>query len=210
MTKVLLVDDHEVVRRGLRQMLSEAFPELVFADASRVPQARELLSHQTWQLVVLDINLPDGSGLELLSQAKQLCPGAAVLVLSAYPEEEFAMRAFKLGAVGYLTKSSMAEELTLAVKKILAGGRYVSAALAERLAAALGDEQPGARHELLSPRELEVLRLVALGKSIKEVAAQLLLSEKTIATYRARVAEKLGVSSNVELARYALQNGLVD
>ena len=210
MTNVLLVDDHEVVRRGLRQMLSEAFSELVFAEASRVPQARELLSRQTWQLVVLDINLPDGSGLELLSQAKQLCPGAAVLVLSAYSEEEFAMRAFKLGAMGYLTKNSIADEMTVAVKKILAGGRYVSAALAEKLAAALGDEHPEARHELLSPRELEVLRLVAIGKSIKEVAAQLLLSEKTIATYRARVAEKLGLSSNVELARYALQNGLVD
>ena len=210
MTKFLLVDDHEIVRRGLRQMLAEAFPDASFAEAGRVPQARELITRQAWDLVLLDINLPEGSGLELLGQVRQLCPGAAVLVLSAYPEEEFAVRAFKLGAAGYLTKASVADEMIAAVRKVLAGGRYVSAALAERLAAALGDGQAQALHEALSPRELEVLRLVASGKTIKEVAAGLLLSEKTIATYRARVAEKLGLSSNVELTRYALQHRLVD
>ena len=210
MTQFLLVDDHEIVRRGLRQMLAEAFPDASFAEAGRVPQARELIARHAWDLVLLDINLPDGSGLELLGQVRQLCPGAAVLVLSAYPEEEFAVRAFKLGAAGYLTKASVADEMIAAVRKVLAGGRYVSAALAERLAAALGDTEVQAAHEALSPRELEVLRLVASGKTIKEIAAGLLLSEKTIATYRARVAEKLGLSSNVELTRYALQHRLVD
>jgi DNA-binding NarL/FixJ family response regulator len=210
MTRILLVDDHEIVRRGLRQMLAEAFPEASFAEASRVPQARELIAQQAWNLVLLDINLPDGSGLELLSQVRQLCPGAAVLVLSAYPEEEFAVRSFKLGAAGYLTKSSVADEMIAAARKVLAGGRYVSATLAERLAAALGDGQEQAPHETLSPRELEVLRLVASGKTIKDIAAGLLLSEKTIATYRARVSEKLGLSSNVDLTRYAMQHRLVD
>ena len=210
MTQFLLVDDHEIVRRGLRQMLAEAFPDASFAEAGRVPQARELITRQAWDLVLLDINLPDGSGLDLLGQVKQLCPGAAVLVLSAYPEEEFAVRAFKLGAAGYLTKASVADEMIAAVREVLAGGRYVSAALAERLAAALGDTGVQAAHEALSPRELEVLRLVASGKTIKEIAAGLLLSEKTIATYRARVAEKLGLSSNVELTRYAMQHRLVD
>jgi two-component system, NarL family, invasion response regulator UvrY len=160
--------------------------------------------------VLLDINLPEGSGLELLGQVRRLCPQAAVLVLSAYPEEEFAVRSFKLGASGYLTKASVADEMIAAVRKVLAGGRYVSATLAERLAAALGEGQAQALHEALSPRELEVLRLVASGKTIKEIAAGLLLSEKTIATYRARVSEKLGRSSNVDLTRYAIQHRLVD
>jgi two-component system, NarL family, invasion response regulator UvrY len=210
MTRVLLVDDHEIVRRGLRQMLAEAFPEAAFGEAADVPRARELVTREPWDLVLLDINLPGGSGLELLGQVRQLCPGAAVLVLSAYPEEEFAVRSFKLGAAGYLTKASVADEMVAAARKVLGGGRYVSAALAERLAAALGNGPAQAAHEALSPRELEVLRLVASGKTIKEIAAGLLLSEKTIATYRARVAEKLGLSSSVELTRYAMQHRLVD
>ena len=210
MTQILLVDDHEIVRRGLRMLLAEAFTDASFAEASRVPQARELVTRQAWDLVLLDINLPDGSGLELLGQIRQLCPGAAVLVLSAYPEEEFAVRAFKLGAAGYLTKASVADEMILAVRKVLAGGRYVSATLAERLAASLGETEVLAPHEALSPRELEVLRLVASGKTIKEIATGMLLSEKTIATYRTRVAEKLGISSNVGLTRYAMQRRLVD
>ena len=210
MTRILLVDDHEIVRRGLRQLLAEVFPGAEFAEAGRVPQARELLTRERWDLVLLDINLPDGSGLELLGQVKQLCAGAAVLVLSAYSEEEFAVRSFKLGAAGYLTKTSVADEMVAAARKVLAGGRYVSVNLAERLAAALGESQSQALHETLSPRELEVLRLVASGKTIKEIAAGLLLSEKTIATYRARVSEKLGLSNNVELTRYAMQHRLVD
>ena len=208
--RILLVDDHEIVRRGLRQLLAEEFPAAVFGEAIRVPQARELVVEQSWDLVLLDINLPGGSGLELLAEVRRLRPQAAVLMLSSYPEEEFAVRSFKLGAAGYLTKSSVAEEMLAAVKKVLAGGKYVSVSLAERLAAALGSPQPAARHELLSPRELEVLRLVASGRTIKEIAAGFSLSEKTIATYRARLAEKLGLSTNVELARYALQHRLVE
>ena len=208
--KILLVDDHEIVRRGLKQLLAEAFPKAVFGEANHVPQARELITEQEWNLVVLDINLPGGSGLELLVEAKRLRPGNAVLVLSSYPEEEFAVRAFKLGADGYLTKASLADEMITAVKKVLAGGKYVSAALAERLAKALGSPLMQSPHEALSPRELEVLRLVATGKTIKEIAAGFSLSEKTIATYRARLAEKLGLSTNVDLARYALRHGLVD
>ena len=182
----------------------------MFGEAGRVPQARELLAQQPWDLVLLDINLPGGSGLDLLAEVKQLRPLAAVLVLSSYPEEEFAVRAFKLGAAGYLTKASVADEMLAAVKKVLAGGKYVSASLAEKLAAALGHPTPAAPHEALSPRELEVLRLVATGRTIKEIAAGFSLSEKTIATYRARIAEKLRLSTNVELARYALQHGMVE
>ncbi len=210
MIRVLLVDDHEVVRRGLRQLLTEAYPDAEFGEAGTLPAAREALARESWSLMLLDINLPGGSGLELLERSRQLCPQMAVLVLSVYPEQEFAVRAFKLGADGYLTKSSVAEEMFLAVRRVLAGGKYVSTAFAEHLAATLGSPQLHAPHEALSPRELEVLRLVAVGKTIKDIAAGLDLSEKTIATYRTRVSDKLGLSTNVELARYALQNGLAD
>ena len=208
--RVLLVDDHEIVRRGLKQLLAEAFPKATFGEANRGPQARELIVQKPWDLVVLDINLPGGSGLDLLAEVKRLRPQAAVLMLSSYPEEEFAVRSLKLGAAGYLTKASVADEMLVAVKKVLAGGKYVSAALAEKLAAALGDPQHAAPHKALSPRELEVLRLVATGQTIKEIAAGLSLSDKTIATYRTRISEKLGLSTNVELARYALQHRLVE
>lgn len=210
MIRMLLVDDHEVVRRGLRQLLTEGYPDAEFGEASTLPAAHEALARESWDLMFLDIKLPGGSGLELLARARQLCPQMAVLVLSVYPEEEFAVRAFKLGAAGYLTKASLADEMLLAVRRVLAGGRYVSAALAEHLAATLGNPHAHAPHEALSPRELEVMRAVALGSTIKQIAADLQLSEKTIATYRTRVSDKLGVSTNVELARYALQNGLVD
>lgn len=208
--RILLVDDHEIVRRGLKQLLAEEFPKAVFGEATRVPEARERLVQKDWNLVLLDINLPGGSGLDLLAEVKRLRPQAAVLVLSSYPEEEFAVRAFKLGAAGYVTKASVADEMLTAVKKVLAGGKYVSASLAERMATALGNPQASAPHETLSPRELEVLRLVATGKTIKEIAAGFSLSEKTIATYRTRLAEKLRLSTNVELARYALQHRLVE
>ncbi len=206
--KILLVDDHEVVRRGLKQLLAEAAPRVDFGEAATVPQARKLL-RKPWDLVVLDISLPGCSGFELLADVKREQARTPVLVLSIFPEEEFAVRAFRLGAAGYLAKASLADEMIAAVKKVLAGGRYVSPALAERLAAALGG-RPGRAHETLSPRELEVLRLVASGRTVKEIAALLALSHKTIATYRARLAQKLGLSSNVELARYALRHQLVE
>jgi DNA-binding NarL/FixJ family response regulator len=210
MTRILLVDDHEIVRRGLNQLLAEAFPDARFGEAASLPQARQLLSQSGWDLVLLDINLPGGSGLELISEIQRMQSQAKVLVLSSYSEEEFAIRAFKLGAAGYLTKGSVADEMVAAVKKVIAGGKYVSHALAELLAAELGSQALAAPHESLSMRELEVLRLVALGRTIKEIAAEFSLSEKTIATYRSRLSAKLGLSTNVELARYALQHKLVD
>lgn len=208
--RILLVDDHEIVRRGLKQLLAEAYPKAVFGEASRVPEARALLAQKGWQLVLLDIYLPGGSGLDLLTEARSLQPQAAVLMLSSHPEEEFAVRAFKLGAAGYLTKGSVADEMLAAVKKVLAGGKYVSVSLAEKLATALGSPAPSAPHETLSPRELEVLRLIATGKTIKEISAGFSLSDKTIATYRARIAEKLRLSTNVELTRYAMRHRLVE
>ena len=210
MIQILLVDDHEIVRRGLKQLLREEFPEAVFGEASTIPQARELIVQQEWDLVLLDINLPGGSGLELLDELKTVRSKSVVLVLSSYPEEEFAIRSFKLGAAGYLTKASVADEMLIAVRKVLAGGKYVSASLAEQLAAAMGNPGQLEPHESLSTRELEVLRLVATGKTVKEIATGLSLSEKTIATYRTRISRKLKLSTNVELARYALRHHLVE
>ena len=208
--RILLVDDHEIVRRGLKELLTEEFPKAVFGEANTVPQAREMIVQKEWNLVLLDINLPGGTGLDLLAELRQLRPQAAVLVLSSYPEEEFALRSFKLGAAGYLTKASVAEEMLTAVKKVLSGGKYVSAVLAENIATALGRGLDQKLHETLSGRELEVLRLVATGRTIKEIAADLSLSDKTIGTYRSRISEKLGLSTNVELARYALKHRLVE
>lgn len=210
MTRMLVVDDHEVVRRGTRQVLAEGFPGAAFGEAATAAEAMALLQAERWDLLVLDINLPGRSGLEVLEEVRRVWPRLPVLVLSAYPEEEFAVRCLRLGAAGYLTKSSAADELVAAVRKALEGGKYVTAALAERLASVLGGGVRGEPHDALSGRELQVVRLVASGRSMKEIAAELHLSEKTIATYRARIAEKLGVSTNVELTRYALQHKLVE
>ncbi len=208
--KILLVDDHEIVRRGLKDLLVEEFPKAVFGEAITVPAARALIAQKEWNLVLLDINLPGGSGLELLAELRQARPQAAVLMLSSYPEEEFALRSFKLGAAGYLTKASLADEMLTAVRKALGGGKYVSAVLAEKMAAALDGGLEQEAHETLSARELEVLRRVAMGRTIKEIAGELSLSEKTIGTYRSRISEKLSLSTNVELARYALKHHLAE
>ena len=210
MMRILLVDDHEILRHGLKQLLGEIFPDAVFGEAATVVQARAMMVGQLLHLMLLDINLPGGSGLDLLEEARRNQAGVVVLVLSSYPEEEFAVRAFQAGADGYLTKGSVSSELYVAVKKVLAGGKYVSAALAEKLARVLSVPSLQLPHESLSPRELDVLLLVAKGRTIKEIAGELCLGEKTIATYRKRAADKLGLTTNVELARYALQHRLVD
>ncbi len=210
MIRLLIVDDHEVVRRGLKQVLSEAFPGAQIGEADRFEAALAALSGGGWDLVLLDVNMPGRGGLELLEEARRSWPAVPVLVVSAYPEEEFAVRCIRLGAAGYLTKNSASAELVAAARKALAGGKYVTARLAERLVGVLGGDEKPLPHEALSSRELQVLRLVACGKTSKEIASELHLSEKTIATYRARISQKLGLSTVVELTRYALQHRLVD
>jgi DNA-binding NarL/FixJ family response regulator len=206
--RALIIDDHEVVRRGLAQILRENFEGLDLAQAGDARQALTLLAEHPWDIVLLDINLPGRSGIDLLQEIRLRSPRTRVLVISAYPEGEFALRALKLGAVGYLTKNSAADELVAAFKKALAGGMYVTASLAEKLASGLQKDFHTEPHEALSNRELEVLGLISSGKTLKEIAADLALSEKTVATYRARLSHKLGLSTNVELARYAIQHGL--
>lgn len=208
--RALIVDDHKIVRNGLRQVIAEQYPGATFGEAGSSREALEQLHTARWDLVLLDVDLPGRNGFEVLEELKRISPRTPVLIVSAYPEEEFAMRAFKLQANGYLTKAHVADELGTAMKKALAGGRYVTTSLAERMAAALGSDLQGPAHESLSNRELQVLRRVALGRTLKEIAAELTLSEKTIGTYRARISEKLRLSTNVDLARYALQHKLVD
>ena len=210
MTRILIADDHELVRRGLLQILSEEFPELVLAEAADGRQTMEQAAKQTWDIVLLDINMPGNGGMEILQDIKRLYPRLPVVMLTAFPEKDFAIRAFKLGACGYVSKGSASSELITAIHKALAGGRYVTSSLAEALAASVAGDPGVAPHEMLSNRELQVLRLVALGKPLKEIAVELVLSEKTIGTYRARIGRKLGLSTNVELARYASRHGLVD
>jgi DNA-binding NarL/FixJ family response regulator len=210
MIRVLIVDDHEIVRHGLKKVLGDAFPELQVGEAQNSQTALELFMKQPWDLVLIDVNIPGRSGLEVLGEVKRLRPSTPVLVLSAYPEEEFAVRSLKLGASGYLNKSLASDEILAAARKVLAGGKYVTASLAERLATSLGSDARQTPHECLSSRELLVLRKVASGRTIKEIASELALSEKTIGTYRMRIAKKLGLNSNVELTRYALKHRLVD
>jgi DNA-binding NarL/FixJ family response regulator len=210
MTRVLIADDHEIVRHGLRDIFTTRLGKVAVSEAKDAGEAINLLIQKDWDLVLLDINMPGRNGLEVLAEAKRLRPKTPVLVLTAYPEEQFALRAFKVGASGYLTKQSATDELVTAVQRILAGSKYVTASLAERLAVNLGGSDVQAPHEALSNRELQVLRLIAVGKSIKETAAELALSEKTVATYRTRISGKAGLKTNVEIARYALKHGLVE
>jgi two-component system invasion response regulator UvrY len=211
MTRVLIADDHEVVLRGLRDILTTRLEcDLEVTEARSAEEAIRLLSQNEWDVLILDINMPGRSGLEVLEEAKRIRAKTPVLILTTYPEEQFALRSFKMGASGYLTKQSVSDELVAAVRRILAGGKYVTASLAERLASSLGSVAEYAPHESLTQRELQVLYLVATGKSTREIADELALSQKTVATYRARISEKTGLKTNVEIARYALKQGLVE
>jgi DNA-binding NarL/FixJ family response regulator len=194
----------------LKQILADAFPSATFGEAATSQEALDKAAAAKWDILLLDINIPGRNGLEVLEEVHKEQPKMPVLVLSAFPEQDFAIRALKLGAAGYLTKQSASDELHAAVRKALEGGKYVTASLAEKLAARLGqDLQQTPPHEALSNRELQILRMIASGKTIKEIASELSLSEKTIATYRARIAEKLNLATNVEFTRYALKHNLV-
>jgi two-component system, NarL family, invasion response regulator UvrY len=209
MMRVLIVDDHAIVRRGLRELLSDEFRGAAFGEASDARQALEQLRKAEWDVVLLDIALPRKSGLDLLKELKAEWPKLPVLVLSGHPEDQFAVRALKAGAGGYMTKESAPEELPKAVRKILAGGRYVSPALAEQLALGVKQDVTRTPHETLSDREYDVMTRIASGKSVKEIADELSLSAKTISTYRTRILEKLGVRNSAEIVQYAIRNGLV-
>lgn len=208
--RVLIADDHAVFRRGLRETLGETFSKLTFGEAKTAQETVDCVKRQDWDIVVLDISMPGKSGLDILDDLKRLRPKLPVLLLSMHPEEQYAKRALKGGAAGYLTKESVPEELKLAVRRVLAGGRYVSSTMAERLAYDLRKGADTPVHELLSDREFQVLRMIAGGKTVKQIADEISLSVKTVSTYRTRILEKTGLKTTADLIRYALQSHLVD
>jgi len=208
MIRVLLADDHAVVRRGLKQILAETEDIRTEGEVDSGAGVLREVRAKKYDMVLLDITLPDQNGLEVLGQLRAVRPNLPVLMLSVHPEEQYAVRALKTGAAGYLTKDSAPEEMVAAIRKVYRGGKYVSAALAERLVGLLG-EQEGAPHESLSEREFQVMLLLANGKSVGEIANRLALSAKTVSTYRSRLMEKLGMKSIAELVRYVMEQGLI-
>lgn len=210
MIRVLVADDHAVVRRGLRDMLGESEDISVQGEASDAREVMELVRARDWDVLVLDLNLPDSSGLDLLQRVKEVRAKLPVLILTICSEDEFAVRALRLGASGYLTKRSAPEELVAAVIKVAGGGRYISAALAERLAFVLDGSLERPAHDRLTDREFEVFRLLTSGRTTAQTADALHLSVKTVSTYRARILEKMSMRTNAELAVYAARHNLID
>jgi len=208
--RILIADDHAMFRRGLKETLLEAFPRVSVGEAKTAAETVEFVRRHPWDVVILDISMPGKSGLDILDEVKRLRPRTPVLLLTMHPEQQYARRALKAGAAGYLTKDSVPDELKSAIKRIVAGGRYVSATLAEKLAVDLGQGADLPIHELLSDREFQVLRMLASGKTVKEMADELSLSVKTVSTYRGRILEKTGMRTNADLIRYALEAQLVD
>lgn len=209
MTRILLVDDHAVVRDGIKKMFDDRADTVQFGEAAAPAEALKLVEEAEWDVVILDISLGLRNGLEVLKEFKRLRPRLPVLILSMHSEEQYARRAFKAGASGYVTKDCSRAELMAAIEKVIGGSRYVSATLAEKLVFDLerGTEAPP--HEMLSDREFEVLQWIASGKTVTEIAEILTLSDKTISTYRARILEKMRMKTNAELTHYAIQNNLV-
>lgn len=206
----LLVDDHPIVRRGVRDLLMHEQLCSEIEEVSSGEAALAAIRRKPWDLLLLDVALPDKHGLEVLKEAKIIQPKLPVLMLSLYPEKEFAMRATRAGASGYLTKQSAPSELLAAVRRVLQGGRYITEALAEQMAEALETGAEGLLHARLSDRELQVLRLIGQGKAVSLIAEDLALSVKTVSTYRARILEKLSCQTTAELIRYAIESRLVD
>lgn len=208
--KILIADDHDVVRTGLQRILTESFPDVEVGEADDTKRLLELAAESPWDLILTDIKMPGRTGLDVLADLGRLVPGTPVIILTAFPESEYGARALQHGAAGFINKAHVSTELPIAVSRVLAGGRYVSPQLAEALADYLGGRSPNRPYSVLSEREMQVTRLIAIGRETAEIAAELALSEKTIATYRSRIYEKLSVKNNVELTRFALQHGLVE
>jgi two-component system, NarL family, invasion response regulator UvrY len=211
MTRVFIADDHPVVRRGIRQIVSDTHDIVVVGEATTGVETLELVGNAIpCDLVLLDLSLPDRDGLDVLKQLRREHPGLRVLVLTMHSEDQFAVRALKAGAAGYLTKDGAPAELIGAIRKIVAGGRHVNPQLAERLVAHLGPDADRPAHERLSDREYQVLRMIAAGKTTRQISAELVLSIKTVSTYRSRLLDKMDMKSAAELAAYAVRHHLAD
>lgn len=207
---VLVADDHSIVREGLKQIIRKIEGVSRVEEASDGHEALSKIEKDKYDLVILDISMPGLSGLDILKTMKDKNEKAHVLILSVHPQEQYAIRAFKLGAAGYLCKDSINEELSSAIKKIAAGSKYVSPAFAEKIAFNQNDDINKLPHEKLSEREFQIMYMLAKGKSVKEIANELFISDKTVSTYRTRLLEKMGMKSNAELIHYAFNNNLIE
>ena len=210
MIRVLVADDHPLLRSGIKQVLSQESDVAVMGEAEDSEQVLEKIDEQGWDVVILDIAMPGRSGLDALREIRRRKPNLPVVVLSMHSEEQFAVRALRAGASGFISKSDSPGEIVRAIRKVVTGKKYVSAALAETLVNALESEAQRPPHEALSDRELQVMCKIASGRTVSEIAAEISLSVKTVSTYRARVLDKMSMRTNSELTRYALQTGLVD
>src|ERR1039457_5189207 len=207
---ILIADDHAIVRRGLREILAEAVPAADFCEAGNGDEVLSQLSKSPTAMLVLDINMPGRSGMDVLRDVKHTYPRLPVIILSFHSEDQYAVRCLRAGAAAYINKDSAPEELAIATKKILSGGRYISASLAEKLITNLDEPSDRPLHELLSDREHEVMRMIAAGVPLTDIGERLHVSVKTISSYRARIMEKMQMKSNAELTRYAMTHGLID
>lgn len=207
MTNVLIVDDHPIVRRGLKQVLQDE-PEYSVVEAGNAREALNEIKQQTFDLVIVDIDLPGANGIELLKEIKQQNKDTPVLMLSVYPEDQVAVRVLRAGASGFLSKETAPEQLVVAIRKILNGGKHISERVADLLVMNLGSANERSLHEKLSDREFQILSLFGEGKTVKQIAETLSLSVPTVSTYRARILNKMEMKSTAELVRYAIQNRL--
>lgn len=210
MIRVLIADDHAILRWGLKEILLRELRDAICGEAKDAQEVLVQVQKGDWDLVILDVSMPGRSGLDVLKDLKAARPKLPILVLSVYPEDQFGMRALKAGASGYVNKEAAPEELIIAIRKVLAGGRYVSARLAEKLALYLNEDSERPIHEILSDREFEVLRMIGAGRTVTLIADELHLSVPTVSTYRARILEKLNMETTAELMRYAIRNHLAD
>ena len=209
MLKILIADDHAIVRKGLKQILLEEYPSAVIGEASDTEGLLTEIINNGWNIVICDMNMPGRSGLDALNQLKQVAPDTPVLIMSMYPEDQYALRVLKAGAAGYLEKESIHDNIIKAIQTVQLGKKFITPSIAEKLADAFQDNSSRLPHELLSDREFDVFKLIASGKSVSEIANKLSLSTTTVSTYRARILEKMSIRSNAELTRYALERKLI-
>ncbi len=209
MIRILIADDHAIVRRGMKQILLEQYPSADVAEAGDAETLVAKVVEGGWDIVITDMNMPGRSGLDALHQIKQIDPALPVLIMSMYPEDQYALRVIKAGASGYLGKETIHDNLVNAIEIVRKGKRFITPSIAEKLADAIDTAKKSEPHELLSDREFDVFKLLANGKSVTDIATQLSLSATTVSTYRSRILEKMQMKSNAELARYAVENKLI-
>lgn len=210
MKNILIVDDHALFRQGLMKIIDSHFNDIIYGEASSAAEAIELNAKQKWDILLLDINLPGRSGLDIIKELKESTPGLAILVLSMYPEDQFAVRVMKTGAAGYLIKDSTPEHLVEAINRLLDGRQFITPSVAELLVDKLRDGAKQTPYDLLTNREFQVFRLIAVGHSVTNIAKKLSLSVKTISTYRTHILEKLKLRNNADMIYYAIKNNLID